>query len=866
MIPSQGNFSHKDLKMAESSESSENILTLAYLNIHGQTGIKLEKQLQIEEFLRVNDIDILQCQEININEDTFSECNLITSSYNIITNNSSNKYGTASIVKNEYSIENITVDTNGRVLIFDIENITFGNFYLPSGTDNISRSSRENYCAETIPQLLVNSKDSGCYGGDFNCIVKKEDATRNPESKISPSLKHLIKTFSWHDSYRTLYPSTQCFSRYYGNDRHGEGATRIDRNYHYGSIKLVEVKYCSIAFSDHMGLIVTIKLPDPLAKILSPKSRPLFKTKPEVISDKLFQERLAENMEQWLQVKELGVPVLTWWEGMVKPGIKKLAINRSKELNNERRSELNLLLLRQAYLTRKLQNGNLYKLPELKGVQLLISLWYDKECEKVKHQSRVDEISQSEKVRIYHHELHHKHIRKSSILKLQNGDTLLEGHSACAGLLEQAVGELLLHPVELDLAAQTCLLNEVESVFTEADNLMLSAPATKQEVKDAIAASNLHASPGTDGITSLLYNTCWDIIGDPLTEVIQAIHEGNQPTVSQRTSLMVFGSKPKKPNSIKPSDKRKISLLNSDFKIITGIEARRFKKVTTHTLSPNQLVAGDNRRIHHGINLARDAIYAAGRSKLGCGILDTDYMAAFDYLVMHWVFMVLSRKGLCDKVITRLKNLYRDNITIVVVNNVLGKSFLNHRWSLRQGDVPSMHWFAYGIDPLLNYLEKRLKGILVHSLPVHGPSLAGVPGQLPPLEERYTVIGYADDMKPAVTTMQEFTLVDIASSLFEKSSGCRLHRDPTSGKCKFLPLGRWRGSLTQEDIPCAYMMMSDHLDMVGVELRATYIQTRKVNGDILQQRVQNTTGPWRAPHTTPLVHKQLCFIKSLVQM
>ena len=92
------------------------------------------QQLQIEEFLRVNDIDILQCQEININEDTFSECNLITSSYNIITNNSSNKYGTASIVKNEYSIENITVDTNGRVLIFDIENITFGNFYLPSGT------------------------------------------------------------------------------------------------------------------------------------------------------------------------------------------------------------------------------------------------------------------------------------------------------------------------------------------------------------------------------------------------------------------------------------------------------------------------------------------------------------------------------------------------------------------------------------------------------------------------------------------------------------------------------------------------------------------------------------------------------------
>ena len=103
--------------------------------------------------------------------------------------------------------------------------------------------------------------------------------------------------------------------------------------------------------------------------------------------------------------------------------------------------------------------------------------------------------------------------------------------------------------------------------------------------------------------------------------------------------------------------------------------------------------------------------------------------------------------------------------------------------------------------------------------------------------------------------MQEFTLVDRASSFFENSSGCKLHRDPTSGKCKFLPLGRWRGVLTQEDIPCAYMVMSDHLDMVGVELKATHTQTRKVNGDTLQLKIQNTIGPWRAGKFMPLTQR-----------
>ena len=94
--------------------------------------------------------------------------------------------------------------------------------------------------------------------------------------------------------------------------------------------------------------------------------------------------------------------------------------------------------------------------------------------------------------------------------------------------------------------------------------------------------------------------------------------------------------------------------------------------------------------------------------------------------------------------------------------------------------------------------------------------------------------------------MNEFLLVDRASAMFERSSGCKLHRDPASKKCKFLPLGRWRGVLTQEDVPCPYMLISDHLDMLGVELRATHTQTRKVNGDQIQDRVKNTIGPWQS--------------------
>ena len=62
--------------------------------------------------------------------------------------------------------------------------------------------------------------------------------------------------------------------------------------------------------------------------------------------------------------------------------------------------------------------------------------------------------------------------------------------------------------------------------------------------------------------------------------------------------------------------------------------------------------------------------------------------------------------------------------------------------------------------------------------------------------------------------MNKFILVDQAMRIFENSSGCMMLRDHTSGKCKFLPLGRYKGTLTQEDLPCNFFSLSDHLDML----------------------------------------------------
>jgi hypothetical protein len=147
--------------------------------------------------------------------------------------------------------------------------------------------------------------------------------------------------------------------------------------------------------------------------------------------------------------------------------------------------------------------------------------------------------------------------------------------------------------------------------------------------------------------------------------------------------------------------------------------------------------------------------------------------------------------------------------------------------------------------------QKRLWCIVISSFPVLGPVCLGHPS-LPPVEERCKVIGYADDVKPAITSMAEFCIVDGAMKLFENASGCRLHRDPATKKCKFLPLAKWRGTLQQEDIPCPYMTISDHLEMIGVELRSTWTQTRKAKGDTVQSRTENNIRLWKSGKFIPI--------------
>ena len=102
------------------------------------------------------------------------------------------------------------------------------------------------------------------------------------------------------------------------------------------------------------------------------------------------------------------------------------------------------------------------------------------------------------------------------------------------------------------------------------------------------------------------------------------------------------------------------------------------------------------------------------------------------------------------------------------------------------------------------------------------------------VEEKLTVLGFVDDVKGVLTSVEEFHRLDRTLASFESASGSRLHRsiDPTNQKCSILGLGKWsRGS--QPDSPLDYMKVVDHINLLGVKLARTTNKTSELTGSDL---------------------------------
>ncbi|MGL5598918.1 MAG: endonuclease/exonuclease/phosphatase family protein, partial [Aeromonas sp.] len=210
---------------------------------------------------------------------------------------------------------------NGRLLCVDVavDNIPFRiiNVYCsPDLQDRIET-------LKTIAPLLVCGQPV-VMGGDFNCLIAKEDRKSSSTVKLDSSseeLKNLIHDFKLIDSFRSQNLDIPGFT--WSN---GYTFSRIDYMFITPEIKVINSLTKPVFFSDHAKIDCQLDIGR------NRKRGPgIWKLNVSLLDNQEVVILFREKLNQWISLQEMYTSIGEWWEDF-KIRVKKFFIRESKRL------------------------------------------------------------------------------------------------------------------------------------------------------------------------------------------------------------------------------------------------------------------------------------------------------------------------------------------------------------------------------------------------------------------------------------------------------------------------------------------------------------------------------------------------------
>ncbi|PIK46453.1 pol-like protein [Apostichopus japonicus] len=178
----------------------------------------------------------------------------------------------------------------------------------------------------------------------------------------------------------------------------------------------------------------------------------------------------------------------------------------------------------------------------------------------------------------------------------------------------------------------------------ESKNNSLGSNLSVGELWTAVAAMKKGKSPGPDGLPAEFYRTFWEVLGGDLRDVFATAFQLNYMSQTQRVGNIVL--LPKSGDPLDPRNRRPITLLNVDYKILAKALANRLSDVMPDIVGPLQTCAVRGKCIQHNLWLMRDLIEFVKVRDLPCALVSLDQEKAFDMVDHDFLFRTLESFGL----------------------------------------------------------------------------------------------------------------------------------------------------------------------------------------------------------------------------
>lgn len=764
------------------------------------------KQTLLCNFLKRLKSDIVFLQETNLIEPPTST--YLVANMNMAINPSVQISSGTAIFAKSFSFDSATILVPGYAQVacahYQNKFIHLINVYLSHNTELAS---------ETIHQLemylsRVQHNHFIVLGGDWNCTLEPIDRAGSIERRavIVNKLKSLFTDEDLSDAWREQHPVAREFT-YVGTHQLRPRA-RLDRFYLRKSL-ISSVSFSKLipSFSDHSAAVMTLDLN------LSRTNPPYWKLNNSLLDDSKYTSMISNIIAHFVQKQEDCNCLILW---------------------DELKTEVRLATQRYESYQRHVNSGTLLRVErQLRDIQSKLVLCTSEQIELNRHVAMIRKN-------------HYDNAKATSVV--ENSSNLQYGNSMSPmfyqlGKKKQPIvrldcvkinGTSMTDKQEINqhirnhfqnLYSQTgtnvgnapCLYSDLPTLSVT-DRDFLDSPLTEIELRTSTYQLTVGKAPGLDGLSANFYRVFWEKLSPLLMKVVQYAFETHSLPRSMQLSVISLIPKPGDPALI--SSWRPISLLNTDYKIISRAISNRLSNVLKSIIHSDQSYCVNGRSMFTNLHLMRDAIELANKENIPLAIVSLDQANAFDHVDHKYLFMTMKAFGIGDCFMNFVQTLYDNARCTVRVSNTLTRPFPFQR-GIRQGDPLSGCLYTISIEPFLMLCQRNLS-----------PYGLKIPRSMFPLVST----AYADDVSIFITNDHGFTALDTAFTLYGCASGAKLNTDKTKG----LFTGSWKSRI---DKPMTQNWNSEGLCFLGVFLgNSTSWETR--NWDTLTAKIKGGIERW----------------------
>ena len=302
-----------------------------------------------------------------------------------------------------------------------------------------------------------------------------------------------------------------------------------------------------------------------------------------------------------------------------------------------------------------------------------------------------------------------------------------------------------------------------------------------EHIREALSLAKNGSAAGIDGFPYELWKELDNIngkadneesnsfdIAKTLTAVFQDIQDHG---IDKRSNFALGWMCPiyKKKDKKEISNYRPITLLNTDYKLLTKVLAIQLMSQIPSMVHPNQAGFIPNRSIFDHIRLAKSIISYAEIMEIDGSIVALDQEKAYNKIRHEYLWETMNQLNLPHPFTNTVKALYQNAFTRVAINGELSTPFRVTR-GVRQGDPLSCTLFDLAIEPLACKLR-------------NAPTLKGF--AVPGLEEKILVNMFADDTTLYLSKEDSFDQVEIILKDWCEVSGAKFNIKKT----EIVPIG-----------------------------------------------------------------------------